>query len=659
MRRSTLIMLFFHLLLAMAVARAQQPDTLSLQEVEVSGQRIRTTQGSIPVQRLDALQLQHLSGNSVADAIRHFAGVHVKDYGGIGGLKTIQVRSLGAQHTGVFVDGVPMTDAATGQIDLGRLLIDLADDLSLTTGGSVELFQPARWYSQASALALQTISPDFAHQHSKARAGLRIGSFGLIQPFAMADIRVSAHSRAQLAGRYLKAHGTYPFLIRNGQQNDEWATRSNADVHNPGLQAKVIHQNGRHTLDYGAIFDHNNRGLPGAVTFYNPQASQRLANTDLSQHIRWNARTGSWRQQLLLRHALMHLHYEDPDFLNAQGHLEQNYRQQEYYLSHTIGTERGAYRFVAANDLTLNTLDAKHLTLDPRRFSWHQLVAAGWQNSRWESTAHLLWLHAFELESASGNPISHHPLSPGFSLAWRTAAHSTSKIRFVTKEAFRLPGFNDLYYNIVGNPVLKPEKATMFSLGWAAEAHRQDHHFRWQLDVFHHQLRDKIIAIPTKNLFVWSMRNLGKVSASGAEMSLNMNSKLSGQWQLNQHLSYTFQRAVDRSSPESPAYGHQIQYMPLHALNWFGQASHANGMWVALNAYFNSKRYYLPENTTSNQLPAWTTLDLSLGSSIHKLGLPAQVKAEVSNLLNAQYEVIRSFPMPGRAFHLTLTAHIE
>ena len=40
---------------------------------------------------------------SVADAIRYFSGVQLKDYGGVGGIKTINVRSLGSAHTAVFM----------------------------------------------------------------------------------------------------------------------------------------------------------------------------------------------------------------------------------------------------------------------------------------------------------------------------------------------------------------------------------------------------------------------------------------------------------------------------------------------------------------------------------------------------------------------------
>mgnify|MGYP002626502365 CR=1 FL=1 len=41
----------------------------------------------IPAQALQGEKLQQLNALSVADAIRYFSGVQIKDYGGIGGLK--------------------------------------------------------------------------------------------------------------------------------------------------------------------------------------------------------------------------------------------------------------------------------------------------------------------------------------------------------------------------------------------------------------------------------------------------------------------------------------------------------------------------------------------------------------------------------------------
>ncbi|MDR0728806.1 MAG: Plug domain-containing protein, partial [Prevotellaceae bacterium] len=91
---------------------------LVLREVVVLGQRATTD--IIPVQTLSGEALQRLSTYSVADALRYFSGVQIKDYGGIGGLKTVNIRSLGTNHVGVFYDGIAIGNAQNGQVDMGR-----------------------------------------------------------------------------------------------------------------------------------------------------------------------------------------------------------------------------------------------------------------------------------------------------------------------------------------------------------------------------------------------------------------------------------------------------------------------------------------------------------------------------------------------------------
>ena len=72
---------------------------------------------SAPLQILSAKNIEGLNVLQVSDAVKYFSGVTVKDYGGIGGLKTISVRSLGGNHTAVSYDGITLTDCQTGQID--------------------------------------------------------------------------------------------------------------------------------------------------------------------------------------------------------------------------------------------------------------------------------------------------------------------------------------------------------------------------------------------------------------------------------------------------------------------------------------------------------------------------------------------------------------
>ena len=117
-------------LLASVPSIAQEtPKVDTLSPVTVVAQRI--VREIAPVQYLAGEQMRRLTSYSVADAIRYFSGAQIKDYGGIGGLKSVNIRSLGSQHVGVFYDGLEMGNAQNGIVDLGRFSLDNLEAVSV------------------------------------------------------------------------------------------------------------------------------------------------------------------------------------------------------------------------------------------------------------------------------------------------------------------------------------------------------------------------------------------------------------------------------------------------------------------------------------------------------------------------------------------------
>ena len=99
---------------------AQQNTTVDTLRMYQIGEVVITssktmTKDLIPVQMLKGKELEKLTVHSVADAIRYFSGVQIKDFGGIGGLKTVNIRSMGTNHVGVFYDGIELGNAQNGQ----------------------------------------------------------------------------------------------------------------------------------------------------------------------------------------------------------------------------------------------------------------------------------------------------------------------------------------------------------------------------------------------------------------------------------------------------------------------------------------------------------------------------------------------------------------
>lgn len=113
---------------------------------------------AVPVQTMSQQDISRLGIQNMADAVRRFAGANVKDYGGIGGLKTVSIRNMGAAHTAVSYDGVAVSNCQAGQIDIGRFSLDNVSMLSLAIGQSEDLLQSARLYASAGVLGIETES---------------------------------------------------------------------------------------------------------------------------------------------------------------------------------------------------------------------------------------------------------------------------------------------------------------------------------------------------------------------------------------------------------------------------------------------------------------------------------------------------------------------
>ena len=87
--------------------------------------------------------IDRLGIHELSEAVKRFAGANVRDYGGIGGMKTVSVRNLGAQHTAVSYDGLTISNTQAGQIDIGRFSLDNVESVTMAVGNADDMMQTA------------------------------------------------------------------------------------------------------------------------------------------------------------------------------------------------------------------------------------------------------------------------------------------------------------------------------------------------------------------------------------------------------------------------------------------------------------------------------------------------------------------------------------
>src|SRR5699024_8042012 len=213
----------------------QSTDTLpdyQLKAVLIQSRKIhdKELRSPTPVQIINKESIENMNSLSVADAIRYFSGAQLKDYGGIGGLKTMNVRSMGTHHTTVFYNGWPLGNAQNGQVDLGRISLQNIRLIKLYQAQNSNIFQPAQAVDSGATLYLETKIPKFKESNkTHLKVSFQTGSFGLVNPSIHWEQKIGNNISSSLSTEYTTANGKYPFQYTNGSF-DSSAIRQNADI---------------------------------------------------------------------------------------------------------------------------------------------------------------------------------------------------------------------------------------------------------------------------------------------------------------------------------------------------------------------------------------------------------------------------------------------
>ncbi|MBK0382481.1 TonB-dependent receptor [Pedobacter sp. SD-b] len=652
---------FFSFLLVLTSLNSfAQIDSLQkVEEVKVKSSSKKTSLRA--TQTIDSASFLKTSSYNVADAIRNFAGVNIKDYGGIGGLKTVSVRSLGANHTGVQVDGINLGDTQTGQIDLGKLMLDNVESISLYLAQPDDLLANARSFSSASLIVIKTKKPLFdLGRTNKLMLKYTGGAFGLVNPVIQYDQKINSNWAFNLNTTLQKATGDYKFKVI-GDGSDTLSTRRNAKINalqfDGGLRGKIGKTG---LLEVRANYYDSERGLPNAVIFYNPTGSQTLWDKDFYAQAKYSRDFGAkWKILASGKFSRNYTRYNDPDYLNQNGELDNRYTQKEYYQS--VATTYQPIKdltFNYAADLFFTTLYTNLFQYAyPTRTSLLQVVGGKYQLKKFTFEANVLSTYIKEKVKTGRKSPERLIFNPTFSLAYQ--ANQNLTLRAFYKDIFRYPTFNDLYYTNFGNRKLDPEKTKQYNAGFVYNKFTTSklNWFSISTDVYYNQINDKIIALPNKDLFIWTMYNIGKVEILGVDFTSKFNYQINQKAKIEANINYTYQSALDKTDPTSSVYNNQIPYTPQHTIAF--NAGYQQKSWgVFYNQIFSSGRYYLGENQPQYFVKGFSVSDVSINCKTTLYHQPISLSAEVNNIFNQNYSIIRSFPMPGTSLRLTIKTTI-
>ena len=638
----------------------------NIDEVEVTARR--REEPVIPVQKLDGARLQGLSTQSVADAARYFSGVQIKDYGGVGGMKTIDVRSMGTNHLGVFYDGIEIGNAQNGTVDLGKFSMDNIEELALYNGQKSEIFQPAKDYGSAGTLYIKTRRPRFTDgKRYNLSITMKAGTFGLANPSILYEQKLTDNIHLSASAEYMYAHGRYHFRYRKVLPSgavawDTTAVRQNGDVQAGRAEVGLFGYLPEGKWHVKGYFYQSEKGIPGAIVNNVWTNAQRQWDRNAFVQGNFTKRvTKGYDVQINAKYSNDWMRYLNPD--TTLMYIDNSFTQQEIYLSmaHRLAVV-GVKGLVPHNEV-----------------NWDISLSADWQWNYLEGNlanfvyperntvlaavaTQMYWKYLKAQASVLGTFIFdkiHQPtltmptayeqkpqFTPAVFVSYQPILREELFLRAYYKRIFRMPTFNDLYYTDVGNISLLPEYTTQYDGGvqydkrWPEGACRA---VSVKADGYFNQVRNKIVAIPKGNgQYRWQMMNLGYVEIRGCDLNASATFDLTNDVLLAVAAAYTYQKAQDFTDPNEMTYGGQIAYIPWHS----GSAT-ANLQWQGLSVNYAfiyvGERYHNSANIPANHEQPWYTHDLSISYSMPHW----YFAVEINNMLNQQYDVILNYPMPG------------
>lgn len=663
--RLALCMGFFCLL--RTTCNAQQGDVVfvdtvvNINEVVVRGRL--TVQEVVPSQKLSGQQLEKLNTHSVADALRYFSGLQLKDYGGVGGIKTVNIRSMGTNHLGIYYDGIELGNAQNGQIDLGQFSLDNVQEISLYNGQRSAIFQTASDFGNAGSVYIRTRMPRFKTGESyQMKWKMKYASSATLRLSGLYEQKITDHISGSLSGGYVTSSGKYKFRYRRLNLDRSTAYDTTATRHNGDIWAFRLEGNVHGYMDGGywnvKVYTYNSeRGIPGAIVNNVWRRGERQWDHNYFAQGSWQKNYGvRFSTRWMAKYAFYDTRYVNSD--TTQMHVDNTYKQQEIYVSTSNVYEiLPSWSVSLAYDLRWNKLnsDMKQFVY-PTRLSHLVAVASALELQKIKLQGSLLANFVKDHVRKANDPASITKLTPALFVNYTPFASGVLSLRAYVKRSFRMPTFNDLYYTEIGNALLKPESALQYNVGGVLQKKFDNgllRQARLQCDAYYNTIHDKIVAYPKGQQFRWTMLNLGRVHIKGVDVEAEVALQPARELTISGCLQYTYQDARDVTDPNTSYYHDQIPYIPWNSGSAIATMSY-RGWDFTYSFIYAGERYNQQENIRYNHMQPWYTSDLSLMYTFLWKKTTWKATIEVNNLFDQDYDVIINYPMPKRNYGLSL-----
>nr|WP_315258134.1 TonB-dependent receptor [uncultured Flavobacterium sp.] len=213
--------------------------------------------------------------------------------------------------------------------------------------------------------------------------------------------------------------------------------------------------------------------------------------------------------------------------------------------------------------------------------------------------------------------------------------------KFNVSRNFRIPTFNDLYWETGGNPDLKPESSYQAEIGNVFTFKN----ISLTQTFYYIKINDLLQWVPGKN-GIWTPQNKDKVNSYGSETLLSWKKQF-GKNNFNANASYAYTVSEDEAT------GNQLFFVPYDKVT--ASVSYSRNRITAYYQFlYNGFVYTRADNNPHEIINDYIVSNLGIDYDFKFLD-SFKLGFQVLNFFNENYESLENRPMPGRNFNMYLT----
>lgn len=215
------------------------------------------------------------------------------------------------------------------------------------------------------------------------------------------------------------------------------------------------------------------------------------------------------------------------------------------------------------------------------------------------------------------------------------------QLKINTSRNYRIPTFNDLYWQPGGNLNLNPETSLQFDVN-------QNFTFkniRLNVSAYTISIKDMIRWIPTNSGF-WEANNVDEVRVFGMGFFANFQKKWAHHV-VELQANYGYTQSIDQTTKK------QLTYTPLHKLNAQLIYKYRNFS-MSPSFLYVGKIYTTASNTAASALNSYGIIDVDFQQKLNLKNNPFYINLKIKNAANTVYTNMPERVMPGRNIHLQL-----